>query len=371
MTDTNDIPPPTIDRGPLGALPPTMEWVGGTAGYLNLLDQTLLPNQTEMRPCHTAEDIWEAIRQLRVRGAPAIGVAAAYGLCLGTRAACLETWDQFCVHVAKVAEYLRQCRPTAVNLAWALARIERIGCQHPQADPQQAWNAMLTESHRMYFEDADTCRRIGEAGAHLVPDGGGVITHCNAGSLATVAYGTALALLYVAHSQGKRFRVYADETRPLLQGARLTAYELAAAGLDVTVQCDSAAASLLRSGHAQMVVTGADRITANGDAANKIGTYPLALAAREHQVPFYVAAPRSTFDRDLPTGDQIPIEERPGEEIAVGFGPRTVPDGVTCRNPAFDVTPAALISALVTEVGLVQPVTSAGVATLWPPRSNA
>lgn len=217
----------------------------------------------------------------------------------------------------------------------------------------------------MAREDADTCRKIGEAGADLIPDGGGVLTHCNAGALATVAYGTALSLMYVAHERGKRFRVYADETRPLLQGARLTSFELAAAGIDVTVLCDSAAASLMKAGRVQLVVTGADRIAANGDAANKIGTYSVALAARHHNVPFYVAAPLSTFDRAVPSGDAIPIEERSDTEIRAGFGHQTVPDGVHCWNPAFDVTPAELIAGIITERGIIRPVTADAIDTVF------
>lgn len=349
----------------LGNLPRTMEWIGGVDGYLRLVDQTVLPTATVMKDCRTAEEVWEAIRVLRVRGAPAIGVAAAYGLCLGTRPAQEWSLTEFRQQAAQVGEYLCGCRPTAVNLAWAIRRMLTLVEAHGADSSRGLWVAMLTEAHRMAREDAETCRQIGEQGAPLVPDGGGVITHCNAGALATVAYGTALSVLYMAHRQGKRFRVFADETRPLLQGARLTSYELHAAGLDVTVLCDSAAASLLRTGQVQMAVVGADRIAANGDAANKIGTYALALAARRHNVPFYVAAPLSTFDRALAAGDRIPIEERPDAEIGAGFGRTTVPEGVRCWNPAFDVTPAELITGIITERGVVNPVTAAGVAALF------
>jgi methylthioribose-1-phosphate isomerase len=220
---------------------------------------------------------------------------------------------------------------------------------------------MLAEAQTIAREDAETCRRIGEVGAPLVPDGGGVLTHCNAGALAAAAYGTALSMLYVAHEQGKRFRVYADETRPLLQGSRLTAFELAAAGIEVTVICDSAAASVMRAGRVQMVVVGADRIAANGDVANKIGTYAVALAARHHRIPFYVAAPLSTFDLAVASGEEIPIEERPEEELRGPSAAPLVPSGACCYNPAFDVTPAGLLTGIVTERGLLEPVTAENI----------
>jgi len=346
-------------------LPATLARVGGPDGHLELLDQTLLPTRVEMRACHTAEDVWEAIRVLRVRGAPAIGVAAAYGLCLGTRAARTAPPEVFLAKVRDVSTYLRGCRPTAVNLAWALDRMTGAAQLVVSEGGAAAWDTLLREAHAMAREDAETCRRIGEVGADLIPEGGGVLTHCNAGALATVAYGTALSLMYVAHQRGRRFRVFADETRPLLQGARLTAYELNTAGLDVTVLCDGAAASLMRTGQVQLVVVGADRITANGDVANKIGTYSVALAARHHGIPFYVAAPLSTFDRSLAGGEEIPIEQRPADEVRTFGGVTVAPPGVACYNPAFDVTPAELITGLVTERGLVQPVTAANVARLF------
>ena len=359
-----DLTPPHIFRGPLAALPPTLEWQGGADGVLRLLDQTLLPLRIEVRDCVTAEQVWEAIRTLRVRGAPAIGVAAAYGLCLGTRPFRDLPPDAFLAQVRAVGDYLCACRPTAVNLAWALRRVSASAQEAARAG-RPPWEALLIAAHALAREDAETCRRIGEVGADLIPEGGGVLTHCNAGALATVAYGTALALLYVAHERGRRFKVYADETRPLLQGARLTAFELAAAGIDVTVLCDGAAASLMRSGRIQLAVVGADRIAANGDTANKIGTYGVALAAKHHGVDFYVAAPRSTFDRSLAAGDQIPIEQRPEDEVRQGFGSLTAPPTVPCYNPAFDVTPAGLITGVVTEKGVVRPVTKAGIDELW------
>jgi methylthioribose-1-phosphate isomerase len=346
-----------IGSGGSGGLPPTLAWSGGPDGALQLLDQTLLPRRVEMRTCATAEDVWHAIRELCVRGAPAIGVAAAYGLCLGTRPARQQHREDFLTELRKVCAYLETARPTAINLAWALRRVRKVAEGHPSGSARELWDVMLAEAHELFREDAETCRRIGEVGAHLIPEGGGVLTHCNAGALATVAYGTALSLMYVAHEQGRRFRVYADETRPLLQGARLTAFELSAAGIDVTVLCDGAAASLMSRGAVQLVVVGADRIAANGDTANKIGTLGLALAAQYHDIPFYVAAPRSTFDLSLPDGSAIPVEERPEAEVRGGFGVDMVAAGARCYNPAFDVTPAELITGIITEVGLLEPVT--------------
>jgi methylthioribose-1-phosphate isomerase len=361
MIRMRSIPDPEIDRGPLH-LPPTLAWAGGVDGALHLLDQTRLPHAAETRICRSAEDVWEAIRALQVRGAPAIGIAAAYGLCLGTRAATDGTRAAFSAAVTRVGDYLIACRPTAVNLAWAIRAVQQVVGASDAADAAGDWANMLARAHELARADAETCRRIGEAGADLVPEGGGVLTHCNAGALATVAWGTALALLYVAKARGRRFRVYADETRPLLQGARLTAYELSAAGIDVTVLCEGATASLLRSGGVQLVVVGADRIAANGDTANKIGTYGVALAARRHNVPFYVAAPSSTFDLACPSGEHIPIEERSADEVASIGGQRVAAPGVRCFNPAFDVTPAELIAGIVTERGIVQPVSRAAIA---------
>ena len=342
-------------------LPPTLEWVGGEEGCLRIIDQTLLPLRLEMRDCRSVEQVWEAIRELRVRGAPAIGVAAAYGVCLGTRAFRGREPPFFVAKVQEVSEYLCTARPTAANLSWAVRRVQSVGPRHISAGPAAAWSAMLAEAHAIAREDVEVCRRIGEVGADLVPDEGGVLTHCNAGALATVAHGTALSILYAAQRRGRRFKVYADETRPLWQGSRLTAFELHAAGVDVTVVCDSAAASLMAAGRIQMVMVGADRIAANGDTANKIGTYGLAVLARHHGIPLYVAAPVSTFDLSLRSGADIPIEQRPEHELRTAFGREIVPPGVPCHNPAFDVTPAALITGIVCENGLVQPVTEQGV----------
>ena len=349
----------------IGNLPATLMWRGDQNGYLELLDQTVLPFEVRQRVCTSAEEVWKAIRELCVRGAPAIGVAGAYGLCLGTRAFRTGPLTQFHERVQAISEYLISSRPTAVNLAWAVRRIAEKAREAEATSPGEAWEAMLSEAHAMAREDAEVCRRIGENGADLIPEGGGVLTHCNAGALATVAYGTALSLMYVAHERGKRFRVYADETRPLLQGARLTVYELKAARLDVTLLCDGAAASLMASGRVQMAVVGADRIAANGDTANKVGTFGVALAAARHGIPFYVAAPRSTFDLSLVDGKGIPIEEREGEEVRRVRGVSLTLDDVACYSPAFDVTPADLITGIVTEAGIVQPVTEASVRKIF------
>jgi methylthioribose-1-phosphate isomerase len=247
-----------------------------------------------------------------------------------------------------------------VNLAWAVDRTLRAA-EGAHASALSAWRAMLAEAQRISDEDREACQRIGEIGAALIRDGCGVLTHCNAGALATVAYGTALAPLYVAHELGRRFRVFADETRPLLQGARLTALELTAAGIDTTVLCDNAAASLMSTGQVQIVIVGADRIARNGDTANKIGTFPLALAARHHGIPFYVAAPLSTIDPSIASGREIPIEQRAASEVTDVAGRGVAAPGVATYNPAFDVTPAELITGLLTPVGMVQPVNDAGI----------
>jgi methylthioribose-1-phosphate isomerase len=308
--------------------------------------------------------MWHAIRRLSVRGAPAIGIAAAMGLVLGIRDDASTDRARFSKRIAEVCEYLATARPTAVNLFWALERMRRCANEHSSSHPQAIKLALLDEAKRIRDEDAEMCRAIGRHGEPLITPGAGVLTHCNAGGLATAEYGTALAPVYTAHEHGVRFHVYADETRPLLQGSRLTAWELQQAGIDVTVLCDNMAASLLRTGKVNLVITGADRIAANGDVANKIGTYGLALLARAHEVPFYVAAPSTTFDLSLPDGSAIPIEQRDPDEIRRGFGPPTAPADVACYSPAFDITPATLIAALITERGLIQPVTTDHIAAV-------
>ncbi|HEV3263656.1 MAG TPA: S-methyl-5-thioribose-1-phosphate isomerase [Gemmataceae bacterium] len=336
----------------------TIAWVGGVDGFVRLIDQTLLPTQVQYRDCRTVEEVWEAIRALRVRGAPAIGVAAAMGVVLGVQGCRDRSRGAYARRLREVTAYLRTSRPTAVNLFWALERMERrVQGQTEQRVPEELTRLLLEEALAIEDEDRRMCRAIGEVGAALIRDGQGVLTHCNAGGLATADYGTALAVLFTAAEQGRRFQVFADETRPLLQGARLTAWELQQRGIDVTLICDSMAAQVMKEGRVHLIVVGADRIAANGDTANKIGTYGVALLAQAHGIPFYVAAPSSTFDLSLPTGDAIPIEQRDPAEITHGFGRQTAPDGVKVYNPAFDVTPARLIAAIITEKGLIRPVT--------------
>jgi methylthioribose-1-phosphate isomerase len=350
----------------MSAAPRTIEWIGDIDGFVRIIDQTLLPTQLAYRDLRTVEEVWEAIKSLRVRGAPAIGVAAAMGVVVG-----LQDQANLGQRVAQVCDYLATSRPTAVNLFWALermqARFQRAMAE--ERDPSKLREIMLRGALAIEAEDRAMCRAIGDFGAELVPEGGGVLTHCNAGGLATADYGTALAVMFTAHERGKRFRVFADETRPLLQGSRLTAWELSQRGIDVTLICDNMAAQVMKEGRVQMVVVGADRIAANGDAANKIGTYGVAVLANVHDIPFYVAAPSSTFDLSLPTGDAIPIEQRDPREVTHGLGKQTAPDGIGVYNPAFDVTPARLITAIITEKGLIQPVTAENVRALLHPVS--
>ncbi len=337
--------------------PRTIQWVGDADGFVRLIDQTLLPTALEYRDCRTVEEVWEAIKTLRVRGAPAIGVAAAMGTVAGMKNFSDRTRGAYRKRLKDVTDFLRTSRPTAVNLFWALDRMERcVALRAEEESPERLTRRLLDEALAIEEEDRQMCRAIGQAGAALIGEGQGVLTHCNAGGLATADYGTALAVLFAAAEEGRRFRVYADETRPLLQGARLTAWELMRRGLDVTLICDSMAAQVMKEGRVHLVIVGADRIAANGDAANKIGTYGVALLAAAHGIPFYVAAPSNTFDLGLPNGDGIPIEQRDPREVTHGFGRQTAPDGVQVYNPAFDVTPAHLIAALVTEKGLIRPV---------------
>lgn len=342
----------------------TLHWDGDAQGTLWLLDQTLLPGEVREIECRTADDVWHAIRRLAVRGAPAIGVAAAYGVVLGTQAD-RDDATRFRQQLESACQYLATSRPTAVNLFWALDRMQRTAAALPDSASSAAiHDRLLVEAQRIETEDREMCAAIGRHGATLIPQGAGVLTHCNAGGLATAGDGTALAVIFAAAAQGKQIHAFADETRPLLQGARLTVWELQQRGVPSTLICDSAAATVMRSGRIQAVVTGADRIAANGDSANKIGTYSVALLARAHGIPFYIAAPSSTFDLSLADGSRIPIEERAAEEVTHGFGRATAPAGVHVFNPAFDVTPAELIAAIITERGIIQPVTTAGVAAM-------
>ncbi len=319
-----------------------------------MIDQTLLPTEFKEIDCWTAEGVWEAIKMLRVRGAPAIGVAAAYGVVVGTREHRDASRQDFNEKLAEVVKYLASSRPTAVNLFWALDRMSDLALKESSLASLAMHDRLLEEARRIHIQDRDMCAAIGRHGSELLKSGTGVLTHCNAGGLATGGDGTALSVMFAAAEAGKSIRVYADETRPLLQGARLTAWELQQREIPVTVICDNMAAQVMKEDRIHAVVTGADRIAANGDAANKIGTYGVALLAKAHGIPFYVAAPSSTFDLSLSTGDKIPIEQRSRDEVAEGFGRQTVPEGVDIYNPAFDVTPADLITAIITERGVVQ-----------------
>ena len=339
----------------------TLHWQGDTTGSLWLLDQTLLPLVSKEIECTTIEIVWEAIRSLRVRGAPAIGVTAAYGVVIGLQSHVNGDRAAFDDALKDVSDYLASSRPTAVNLFWALDRMQQCAIAHTEKKPQEMLITLLQEAQQIEKEDQAMCKAIGSVGAALIHDGDGLLTHCNAGGLATAGQGTALSLFFEAAAQGKNIHVFADETRPLLQGARLTTWELMQYDIPVTLICDNMAGQVMKEGKIQAVVTGADRIAANGDAANKIGTYSVALLAKAHHIPFYVAAPSSTFDMSLPTGDDIPIEIRSSEEVTHGFGKQTAPDGVTVYSPAFDVTPSELIAAIVTEKGLIQPVTTENV----------
>jgi methylthioribose-1-phosphate isomerase len=341
-----------------------VETVAWDAGRMRIVDQTLLPGEFMYIFCDTVEQVWEAIRNLRVRGAPAIGIAAAFGVVVGVRESSCESTEELESKVHEIVEYLGTSRPTAVNLFWALDRMKGVVAAHRDKPPQVVVDLLEAEAVAIMREDKATCRAIGRCGAELVKDGDGILTHCNAGGLATADYGTALAVIFTAHEQGKRVRVYADETRPLLQGARLTTWELMHADIDVTLICDSMAALVMREGKVRLVVVGADRIARNGDTANKVGTYAVAVLARAHNIPFYVAAPLSTFDRSVSIGDEIPIEERAPEEVTEGFGKRTAPEGAKVYCPAFDVTPAELVTAFITEKGLIYPPYSESIAKL-------
>jgi methylthioribose-1-phosphate isomerase len=342
--------------------PRTIAWIGDTSGFVRLLDQTLLPTQVVYRDCRSVEEVWEAIKVLRVRGAPAIGIAAAMGVVVGLQTPRGPTNIVFRQRLQEVTDYLRTSRPTAVNLFWALDRMQRRVADLIDSEaPAHLLRVLLDEALAIEEEDRQICRAIGQVGAGLIGEGQGVLTHCNAGGLATADYGTALAVMFTAAEAGRRFAVFADETRPLLQGARLTTWELQQRGIDVTLICDNMAAQVMKEGRIHLVITGADRIAANGDTANKIGTYGVALLAKAHGIPFYVAAPSSTFDLSLDSGDKIPIEQRDPREVTHGLGKQIAPDGVKVYNPAFDVTPARLIAGIITEKGLIRPVTEGEV----------
>jgi methylthioribose-1-phosphate isomerase len=334
----------------------TLRWIGGVDGHLVLIDQTLLPVEFVEIECRTVEVAWEAIKALRVRGAPAIGVAAAYGVCLGVQTARGRAEAEFFARLGEVCNYLATSRPTAVNLFWALDRMRRTAEeQRGKSTPAEIAARLLAEARNIEEEDRRVCRAIGRHGAELLGDGAGVLTHCNAGGLATADYGTALAVIFAACEAGKRLHVFADETRPLLQGARLTTWELLRRDIETTLICDSMAAQVMREGKIAAVIVGADRIAANGDTANKIGTYTVAVLAHEHSIPFYVAAPVSTIDLATPEGKLIPIEERDQREVTHFGTARVTPEGAHTRNPAFDVTPHRYITGIITERGILRP----------------
>lgn len=322
---------------------------------VRIIDQTLLPGEYLIKDIAAKEEMWEAIHQLRVRGAPAIGIAAAGALAVEINRSRSADAGALLKELEAAADYLATSRPTAVNLFWALERMRVAARRNRDRPVGELKKILLSEARAILTEDREMCRAIGEAGAELIPEGSGVLTHCNAGGLCASGFGTALAPIYVAWKRGKRFQVFADETRPLLQGARLTAWELQREGVDVTLICDNMAAWMMKEGKIDLVITGADRIAANGDGANKIGTYSVALLARAHDIPFYMAWPSSTLDLSLATGDEIPIEERGGEEITTIRGKRIAPEGIKTCSPAFDVTPHQLITAFITERGLIYP----------------
>ncbi len=331
---------------------PTIEW---KERKLSIIDQTLLPTEYIEIELSSAEEVWDAIKTLKVRGAPAIGVCAAFGVLVGVAEMAPDNARDMLDAVRKSADYLATSRPTAMNLFWALDRMRRVADENAQVSShEELYERLEAEAVEIFEEDKRLCRDIGKNGAVLINEGDGVLTHCNAGGLATADYGTALAVMFAADERGTKFQVFADETRPLLQGARLTTWELMQAGIDVTLICDNVAAQVMREGKIQLVVVGADRIAANGDAANKIGTYGVALLAKAHDIPFYVAAPFSTFDLSLEHGDLIPIEQRDPVEVTCGFGKQTAPDGAKVYSPAFDVTPNELIAGIVTEKGILR-----------------
>jgi len=325
-------------------------------GRLFLLDQTLLPNEERYIEIKTKEDIWEAIYKLRVRGAPAIGVAAAYGIYISVRDIKAENFDSFKEQFCEVKEYLNSARPTAVNLSWALTRMEKALFNLQDKTVSEMKEQLLAEAEKIRLEDEAACFAMGEHGLSLLKPGMGILTHCNAGTIATAKYGTCLSPIYLGQQKGYNFKVFADETRPLLQGARLTAWELSKAGVDVTLICDNMASIVMKNGWVDAVVVGCDRMAANGDGANKIGTSGVAVLAKEYGIPFYMYVPTSTIDLATPTGDEITIELRNGEEIyKMWYQKDMAPEGIKTYNPSFDVTEAKYITAVITEKGIVYP----------------
>lgn len=326
------------------------------AGELIILDQTVLPNEVRYLHLSTKESIHDAIYKLQVRGAPAIGITGAYGAYLGMKNSQAETYEEFTEEFLQVKSYLGSSRPTAVNLFWALDRMEACIIRNREKSVREIILAMGAEAIGIQSEDEEVCRRIGENGLSLLKPGMGLLTHCNAGGLATSKYGTALSPIYLGEEKGYHFRVFADETRPLLQGARLTTWELMQMGVDVTLICDNMASTVMKKGWVEAILVGCDRVAANGDTANKIGTSGVAILAKAYGIPFYVCAPTSTIDMNTATGDEIHIELRPGEEIYKSWYEKPMaPEGVKTFNPAFDVTDAEYITAIITEKGIIRP----------------
>ena len=342
---------------------PTVEWQGDS---VTMIDQRKLPATEVYVQCRTAQDVAKAIKTMVIRGAPAIGVAAAMGIALGMSKSKASGTKQFATEFQKTCDLMAGTRPTAVNLFWAIDRMKRMFADAAQAgcSVDELKQRLIAEALAIHDEDVESCRTMGAHGASLVPQTARILTHCNAGALATAGYGTALGVIRAAAEQGKTIAVLADETRPFLQGARLTAWELVKDGIDTTVITDNMAASMMRLGHIDLVVVGADRIAANGDVANKVGTYGVAVLAKEHGLPFYVAAPMSTIDLNTPDGTAIPIEERPEREVTHVGSSRLTPVGASIRNPAFDVTPAKFVTAIITERGIARPPYQESLAAL-------
>jgi methylthioribose-1-phosphate isomerase len=332
---------------------PTIEWQDDT---VVMIDQRKLPSVEVYVTCKTAAEVAKAIKSMVIRGAPAIGVAAAMGIALGMRRSTASGTKQFTTEFQRTCDLMASTRPTAVNLFWAIERMKHVFAEAAQGglSVEEIKRRLDAEARRIHDEDIESCRTMGAYGAALVPQDARILTHCNAGALATAGYGTALGVVRAAVEQGKKVAVLADETRPFLQGARLTAWELMKDGIDTTVITDNMAGAMMRLGHVDLVVVGADRIAANGDVANKIGTYPVAVLAREHDIPFYVAAPISTVDLATPDGAMIPIEERNEKEVTHVGSSRLTPEGARIRNPAFDVTPNKYVGAIITERGIAR-----------------
>lgn len=331
---------------------PTIRW---SDDELYILDQTLLPVTVKEIKLSSIEDSYNAIKELKVRGAPAIGVAAAYSLLIDLKKETKLSSDDFISFVEKRAKYLNSSRPTAVNLSYALNRMFNAINNKKDKTSLELYNMLENEAKKIHSEDIDICQKIGEYGAELLKDNTGILTHCNAGRLAVSGIGTALAPMYTAHKNGVKIRVYADETRPLLQGARLTSFELQDAGIDVTLICDNMAAFIMSKGLIDLVIVGCDRVAENGDAANKIGTMGVAILAKHFNIPFYIACPSTTFDLNTKTGSDIIIEERDAKEVINFHGVQTAPSNIKVRNPAFDVTPSELITGFITEKGIIEP----------------